>query len=58
MSAVPESPVQGWDSVIALSEVVAPRYLPLLESEERPEPSRVPVYRGGQPGPAEEPGSV
>ncbi|MCW2911937.1 MAG: Transcriptional regulator, AsnC family [Actinomycetia bacterium] len=45
-------------SVIALSEVVAPRYLPLLESEERPEPSRVPVYRGGQPGPAEEPGSL
>jgi DNA-binding Lrp family transcriptional regulator len=45
-------------SVIALSEVVAPRYLPLLESEQRPEPSRVPAYRGGQPDRAEEPGSV
>jgi DNA-binding Lrp family transcriptional regulator len=33
-------------SVIALSEVVAPRHLPLLESEQRPRPSRVPAYRG------------
>ena len=32
-------------SVIALSEVVAPRYLPLLESEQRPAPSRVPALR-------------
>ena len=32
-------------SVIALSEVVAPRYLPLLESEQRPRPSRVPSYQ-------------
>ncbi|WP_051944366.1 Lrp/AsnC family transcriptional regulator [Streptacidiphilus rugosus] len=30
-------------SVIALSQVVAPRYLPLLEAEERPRPSRVPA---------------
>jgi DNA-binding Lrp family transcriptional regulator len=33
-------------SVIALSRVVAPRRLPLLESEQRPRPSRVPNYRG------------
>ncbi|MDT7799972.1 MAG: hypothetical protein QOI78_3405 [Actinomycetota bacterium] len=32
-------------SVIALSRVVAPRHLPLLESEQRPRPSRVPAYR-------------
>ncbi|MBV1940445.1 Lrp/AsnC family transcriptional regulator [Streptomyces sp. BV286] len=32
-------------SVMALSEVVAPRILPLLESEQRPRPSRVPAYR-------------
>jgi DNA-binding Lrp family transcriptional regulator len=32
-------------SVIALSEVVAPRRLPLLDSERRPRPSRVPSYR-------------
>jgi DNA-binding Lrp family transcriptional regulator len=32
-------------SVIALSRVVAPRYLPLLESERRARPSRVPAYR-------------
>lgn len=32
-------------SVIALSELVAPRVLPLLESVERPEPSRVPAFR-------------
>jgi DNA-binding Lrp family transcriptional regulator len=32
-------------SVIALSEVIAPRVLPLLDSEPRPRPSRVPVYR-------------
>ena len=36
-------------SVIALSEVVAPRYLPLLESEQRPTPSRVPAYRVADP---------
>ncbi|MBF9071716.1 Lrp/AsnC family transcriptional regulator [Streptacidiphilus fuscans] len=30
-------------SVIALSQVVPPRYLPLLEAEERPRPSRVPT---------------
>jgi DNA-binding Lrp family transcriptional regulator len=32
-------------SIIALSPVVAPRYLPLLESEQRPRPSRVPAYQ-------------
>jgi DNA-binding Lrp family transcriptional regulator len=32
-------------SIIALSQVVAPRSLPLLESEQRPRPSRVPAYR-------------
>jgi DNA-binding Lrp family transcriptional regulator len=32
-------------SIIALSEVVAPRYLPLLNAEQRPKPSRVPAYR-------------
>jgi DNA-binding Lrp family transcriptional regulator len=32
-------------SVIALSQVVAPRYLPLLDSEQRPRPTRVPAYR-------------
>lgn len=32
-------------SVIALSPVVAPRYLPLLDSEQRARPSRVPAYR-------------
>ena len=32
-------------SVIALSPVVAPRYLPLLDSERRERPSRVPAYR-------------
>ena len=36
-------------SVIALSEVVAPRYLPLLESEQRPAPSRVPALRPAAP---------
>ncbi|SDP05648.1 DNA-binding transcriptional regulator, Lrp family [Nakamurella panacisegetis] len=30
-------------SVVALSQVVAPRYLPLLEATERPRPSRVPI---------------
>ncbi|MFC1405520.1 MULTISPECIES: Lrp/AsnC family transcriptional regulator [Streptacidiphilus] len=35
-------------SVIALSEVVAPRRLPLLDSEQRPSPSRVPSYRDGR----------
>lgn len=32
-------------SVIALSQIIAPRYLPLLESEHRPRPTRVPAYR-------------
>ncbi|MGH3417659.1 MAG: Lrp/AsnC family transcriptional regulator [Actinocrinis sp.] len=32
-------------SVIALSTVVAPRYLPLLAAEQRPRPSRVPAYQ-------------
>jgi len=32
-------------SVIALSPVVAPRYLPLLSSEPRAVPSRVPAYQ-------------
>ncbi|MEZ0088959.1 Lrp/AsnC family transcriptional regulator [Streptacidiphilus sp. EB129] len=32
-------------SVIALSQVVAPRRLPLLDSEQRPRPTRVPAYR-------------
>jgi DNA-binding Lrp family transcriptional regulator len=32
-------------SVIALSPIVAPRYLPLLASETRARPSRVPAYR-------------
>ena len=32
-------------SVIALSEVVPTRYLPLLRSGQRPAPSRVPGYR-------------
>lgn len=32
-------------STIVLSEVVSPRYLPLLESEPRPAPSRVPTFR-------------
>jgi DNA-binding Lrp family transcriptional regulator len=32
-------------SVIVLSEVVGPRYLPLLDAEQRPRPSRVPAYR-------------
>lgn len=36
-------------SVIALSKVVTPRYLPLLEAEERPRPSRVPAT-GMPPG--------
>lgn len=34
-------------SVIALSRVVAPRYLPLLASEPLPIPSRVPAYQSG-----------
>jgi DNA-binding Lrp family transcriptional regulator len=33
-------------SVIALSQIVGRRYLPLLESEPRRRPSRVPAYRG------------
>jgi hypothetical protein len=33
--------------VIALSPVVAPRYLPLLASEQRAAPSRVPAYQSG-----------
>lgn len=32
-------------SVMALSQIVAPRYLPLLEATERPVPTRVPVMR-------------
>jgi DNA-binding Lrp family transcriptional regulator len=32
-------------SVVALSEVVAPRYLPLLDAEQRPRPARVPAFR-------------
>jgi DNA-binding Lrp family transcriptional regulator len=32
-------------SVIALSPIVAPRYLPLLDSEQRERPSRVPAYK-------------
>jgi DNA-binding Lrp family transcriptional regulator len=32
-------------SVIVLSDVVSPRYLPLLESQPRVRPSRVPAYR-------------
>lgn len=32
-------------STIVLSEVVAPRVLPLLEADERPAPSRVPAFR-------------
>jgi DNA-binding Lrp family transcriptional regulator len=48
-------------SVIALSEVVAPRTLPLLESRRRPRPSRVPAFRGtpgagGPPGGGAGPG--
>lgn len=34
-------------SVIALSEVVPMRQLPLLDAEARPRPSRVPAYREG-----------
>ena len=36
-------------SVVALSQIVAPRTLPLLESTERTHPSRVPVLRTGRP---------
>lgn len=32
-------------SVVVLSEVVAPRYLPLLRAADRPGPSRAPAYR-------------
>lgn len=32
-------------SVIALSQVVAPRFLPLLQAEPRPAPRRAPAYR-------------
>jgi DNA-binding Lrp family transcriptional regulator len=32
-------------SVIALSPIIAPRYQPLLDSEQRTRPSRVPAYR-------------
>jgi DNA-binding Lrp family transcriptional regulator len=32
-------------SEVALSEVVGPRHLPLLEATQRPRPSRVPAYR-------------
>jgi DNA-binding Lrp family transcriptional regulator len=32
-------------SVVVLSEVVAPRYLPLLRAAEHPAPSRAPAYR-------------
>ncbi|HEV2345653.1 MAG TPA: Lrp/AsnC family transcriptional regulator [Actinocrinis sp.] len=32
-------------SIIALSTVVAPRYLPLLTAQPRPVPSRVPAYQ-------------
>jgi DNA-binding Lrp family transcriptional regulator len=38
-------------SVVVLSEVVAPRTLPLLRSARRPGPSRAPAYRAGG-GPA------
>ncbi len=32
-------------SVVAMSCLVAPRYLPLLQSEPRPAPSRTPAFR-------------
>jgi DNA-binding Lrp family transcriptional regulator len=40
-------------SVVALSQIVAPRNLPLLESTERPHPSRVPGMRPGPPADVE-----
>ncbi len=39
------SAVMRSTSVVVLSEVVAPRYLPLLRAAERPGPSRAPAYR-------------
>lgn len=35
-------------SVVALSQVIAPRYVPLLESARRPAPTRVSAYRPGR----------
>ncbi|GEL18062.1 Lrp/AsnC family transcriptional regulator [Pseudonocardia asaccharolytica] len=36
-------------SVVVLSEVVAPRVLPLLRAHPRPSPSRAPAFRAGAP---------
>lgn len=37
-------------STVVLSQVVAPRWLPLLESQQRPRPSRVPTFDAGREG--------
>lgn len=39
------SAVMRSTSVVVLSEVVAPRHLPLLRAADRPAPSRAPAYR-------------